>query len=93
MLERCTDPGADEVLAALSLFADAREDLDRVERRLIEAARAFGVEWEPIGLAMGYAGATGAQRRASRLGVRPEAGPVAQPGAGPVAYFPPEVTS
>lgn len=49
-------PNADDLLAALSAVPDARNQLDRDERELIDAARRLGVKWDDIADALGYIG-------------------------------------
>lgn len=56
-----------EPLGELSRLADARSDLDRVERRLIEAARAQGTSWSRIASALGLASRQAAEQRWLRL--------------------------
>jgi len=53
-------------LDALSLVAQAGNDLDSAERQLIEAPRAKGATWEQIGLALGSPERSAKQRARGR---------------------------
>lgn len=58
---------ADEVLAALAHVAEARENLDKRELRLITEARDLGVSWQRLADALGLATRQSAETRALRL--------------------------
>ena len=58
---------AADTLAGLRLLAVERQDLDRCERKLIEAAKDRGATWETLGAALGQSGQA-VQQRYKRLG-------------------------
>nr|WP_011265246.1 hypothetical protein [Streptomyces sp. FQ1]AAX51351.1 unknown [Streptomyces sp. FQ1] len=58
---------AEEVLAALTQVAEARERLDRMELRLIEAARERGASWQKVADSLGLEKRQSAEGRALRL--------------------------
>lgn len=53
--------------AALVLLGSARDELDQIETGLIFAARAEGMTWQAIALALGLGSAQAAQQRHGRL--------------------------
>jgi len=58
---------ADEVLAALTQVAEARERLDRMELQLIGAARERGASWQKVADSLGLEKRQSAEGRALRL--------------------------
>lgn len=76
------DPTPVDLLDALSLCDSARHEVDRHERSLIENARAKGVTWQAIGIALGSpvdVARQRAQRRYRALGGNPQQAVPAQP--------------
>jgi hypothetical protein len=57
-----------EVVAALRLIPTLREELDGVERAVIDAARRSGVSWTEIASALGLRSRQAAEQRRLRLG-------------------------
>ncbi len=69
-LARYPEPTRDDVLDALVNVVDYRRAVDGDELRLIDAARALGVEWDEIGEALGYPARSAKQSaRARRSGL------------------------
>lgn len=58
---------ADDVLAALTRFDEARAALDRLERDLTRAARTRGASWQQVADSLGLASRTSAESRFVRL--------------------------
>jgi hypothetical protein len=59
--------GADDVLAALTLLAAARAEVDQTEAALLFTARAHGLSWSQISQAMGLGSPQAAQQRFGRV--------------------------
>ncbi|MGW6979619.1 hypothetical protein ACWGE1_09245 [Streptomyces sp. NPDC054932] len=57
----------EDVLAALTQVAEARQRLDTLERGLIEQARSSGASWQKLADAQGFATRQSAETRALRL--------------------------
>jgi hypothetical protein len=64
-------PSAEELLAALVLIRQLRDDLARWEPQLITAARELGTSWASIAPALGLASRQAAERRYLRLSPLP----------------------
>ena len=62
--------GEEGVLAALSLLAAARAELDQSEAALLYTARSHGRSWPPISRAMGLGSPQAAQQRFDRVSGR-----------------------
>jgi hypothetical protein len=60
-------PTVDDVMDALGRLAHVRNDIDRVERELISAARDLHVTWPDIAAALGLASRQAAEQRWLRL--------------------------
>jgi hypothetical protein len=65
--EKPREVPAGDVLAALTQVADARQCLDRMELRLIEAARERGASWQRVADSLGLEKRQSAEGRALRL--------------------------
>lgn len=73
-------PDRDDLLDALTQIPAAREEMDRMERALIEACRTAGVEWQEIGEALGYPLRAAKQSASARLsGLKSRKRPVRVP--------------
>ena len=59
--------GAADVLAALTLLAAARAEVDQAEAALLFTARAHGLSWSQISQAMGLGSPQAAQQRFGRV--------------------------
>ncbi len=62
----------DDLLAAITLLAAARSEVDQLEAGLLFAARAEGVTWAQIATALGLRTAQAAQQRHDRVLTRLE---------------------
>lgn len=60
----------DDVVAALTLSAQADAELDATEAALIDIARGLGLSWARIGFALGLGSAQAAQKRYARVSSR-----------------------
>ncbi|MFD5300505.1 hypothetical protein ACFWJU_35535, partial [Streptomyces mutabilis] len=65
--EKPREAEVDDVLAALTQVAEARERLDRMELRLIDAARERGASWQKVADSLGLEKRQSAEGRALRL--------------------------
>ncbi|MFC7550281.1 DNA-binding protein [Plantactinospora sp. GCM10030261] len=66
------DLDEDGVLAALTLLAAARAEMDQVESAMLFVARSQGLSWPQISRALGLASAQAAQQRYDRVTGRVE---------------------
>ncbi|MFI5814965.1 hypothetical protein [Streptomyces sp. LN325] len=68
------DPGvaSDDVGAALGLFEDMREELDRLETQVVMEARRRGMDWRQIAAHQGLNSSQAASQRYQRLMTRLE---------------------
>jgi hypothetical protein len=66
------DIGEDGLLAALTLLAAARAELDQAEAAVLWMGRSAGLSWPQISRAMGLASAQAAQQRFGRVSGRVE---------------------
>lgn len=67
-----TGVGQDDVLAAVTLLAAARAEVDQMEAALLLTARAGGMSWPRISGALGLGSAQAAQQRFDRVSGRVE---------------------
>jgi hypothetical protein len=67
-----TDAGEDDLLAALTLLAAARAEVDQMEAALLFTARGRGLSWSGISRALGLGSAQAAQQRFDRVTGRVE---------------------
>jgi hypothetical protein len=70
---RSADLTADELLAALTLLAPARAEVDEVEAGLLFLARSSGLTWAEMADAMGFSSPQACQQRFNRLAARMDA--------------------